>query len=193
MLYQLSYSRASTSGACAAAWSVSSWGVRTDELEVRDATPDDADGIARVYVETWRAAYAEILPAGYLARLNVEQQTKAWRRQIRTDDHVLVAVRDDDVIGFCSGGKEREQDPFFRSEIFTLYVAPAEQRAQAGTLLLIEMLRRLEARAPVIVWVLEENVGACRFYEALGAVPVRRRPETVGGKVVEKIGYAYFD
>ena len=46
---------------------------------------------------------------------------------------------------------------------------------------------------PVFVWVLEENTGARAFYEALGAVPVRRATENVGGRHVVKIGYAYFD
>ena len=56
------------------------------------------------------------------------------------------------------------------------------------------MLRRLMKRhGPVLVWVLADNHGARGFYEALGGLPVRNEPVTVGGRELVKIGYAYFD
>ena len=167
-----------------------------DDVTVRIAEPDDASAIARVYRDTWRATYAGILPDKYLAALTLQRLTPQWRKQLRDRDGIiLVACAGDDVVGFTSGGFESGFDPFFRGEIATLYVRPDAQRCGVGAMLLVEMLRELAAAAlaPVLVWVLEENAGARAFYEALGALPVRRAIETVGGRDVVKIGYAYFD
>jgi hypothetical protein len=55
------------------------------------------------------------------------------------------------------------------------------------------MLRALaaEGATPVLVWVLAQNAGARAFYERLGALPVRRAREDVGGRIVAKIAYAW--
>jgi len=160
-------------------------------LEVRHAAAGDAAGIARVYVDTWRATYAGILPAPYLRSLSVERLTRVWSKSIAEGELVLVATVASEVIAFSSGGRERDMDPFFRGEISTLYVDPAVQRHGLGAMLLFEMLRRLPA--PLIVRVLEANAGARAFYEALGGVPVRREATRVGGEMFSVVAYAYFD
>ena len=162
---------------------------QTDQL--RSATRADTDQIARVYVDTWRASYKDILPAQFLAQMDVERQAKGWRREVGSKNDVIVVARGDTVAGFCSGGRERDHDPFFRGEIFTLYVDPRQQRQGSGSRLLREMLRRLQG--PVLIWVLEQNHDARAFYHALGGVPVRRRSEKVGGEPMGQIAYAYFD
>ena len=39
------------------------------EIRIREANPADAGPMARVHVDTWRTAYAGILPAGHLEGL----------------------------------------------------------------------------------------------------------------------------
>jgi len=163
----------------------------TDDLELRRATADDARAIAGVYLETWRATYEGIVPAAYLAKLSVERLTRVWKKSIAEGELILVAAVGPHVLGFTSGGREREADPFFRGEIFTLYVDVAAQRHGVGAMLLLEMLRELPS--PVLVWVLEENHAARAFYEALGGMAVRRREEKVGGVFLPEVGYGYFD
>ncbi len=48
----------------------------SDDVRIRPATPKDAQGIAWVHVETWRAAYAGLIPANVLAQLSVEQDAQ---------------------------------------------------------------------------------------------------------------------
>jgi GNAT superfamily N-acetyltransferase len=163
-----------------------------EDVVVRRALPGDARAIARIYVDTWRDTYRDILPAGFLDAMSVDAQARAWR-QIMKSDLVLVAAKGKDVVGFCSAAGERDGDPFFRVEINTLYVTPALQRRGIGGHLLQAMLQALWSLAPVLVWVLEENAGARSFYEKQGAVPVRRASEVIGGRRVEKVAYAWFD
>ncbi len=38
---------------------------------IRDAIPGDAQAVAQIHVQAWRAAYAAILPEAFLASLSV--------------------------------------------------------------------------------------------------------------------------
>lgn len=46
-------------------------------VTVREATLDDADAIGRVHAETWRAAYADVLPE---AAFDVDERRGWWRQ-----------------------------------------------------------------------------------------------------------------
>ena len=167
-----------------------------ESVELRDAAPEDAAAIARLYVKTWQATYEGILPRAFLADLSATRLAASWGRTIRRgDDVVLVAVERGALTGFCSGGREVGGDAFLRGEVFTLYVAPGAQGRGVGGKLFAAMRARLAERrlTPVLVWVLAENAGARRFYERAGGVPTRRASEVVGGLHVDKIGYAFFD
>ncbi len=48
-------------------------------MRIREATPDDIPGIARVHVDTWRTAYLGIVPAEHLAGLSYERSEARWR------------------------------------------------------------------------------------------------------------------
>jgi ribosomal protein S18 acetylase RimI-like enzyme len=59
---------------------------------IRPARADDARAIAEVHVRAWRAAYADVLPADFLAALSVEERSVQWRQAIATGQtHLLVA------------------------------------------------------------------------------------------------------
>jgi ribosomal protein S18 acetylase RimI-like enzyme len=158
---------------------------------VSAAAADDAVEIARVYVETWRDAYRTILPEDTLAHLSVPRIAHSFVESMHNGEIVLVAKHDGRVIGFASGGRESDRDVFFRSEIFTLYVAPFAQRVGVGRALVDEMRARLPA--PIIVWVLAQNRAGRAFYESVGASSVRKSVRNVGGVPFSVRGYAWFD
>ena len=47
---------------------------------LRWATEADAREVAVVHVDSWRAAYANLIPSEVLAALSVEQRTAGWTR-----------------------------------------------------------------------------------------------------------------
>lgn len=49
---------------------------------IREAAPTDAAGFARSQISAWRAAYEGILPAAYLAGMDVERLTAGWERRL---------------------------------------------------------------------------------------------------------------
>ena len=47
-------------------------------MNIRPARPDDADAIARINVETWRDAYAGILPDRVLVNVSISREKGGW-------------------------------------------------------------------------------------------------------------------
>jgi len=138
----------------------------------RDATPADAAGIARMHVDAWRAAYAHILPAAALATLSVPQRTASWARALTeqawgdTGEWTLVAASEGEIVGFASGGPNRASEPAGASELYGLYVAPGhwERGVMQASL---ERLRD-GGNGLAVLWVLEDNERARRFYGRRG-------------------------
>jgi len=131
---------------------------------IRLGTPDDAKEVARVHVETWQAAYAHALPHEQLQALSVEEAVERSRRSPPT----FVAERDEEILGFVSVGSSR--DPATDGELFAIYVHPQHWGTGVGRALIEageDELRRLGHR-DAILWVLDDNPRARRFYERAG-------------------------
>jgi ribosomal protein S18 acetylase RimI-like enzyme len=152
---------------------------------IRPATPDDAEAVARVHVETWRAAYAHALSAEGLASLSVTQRTELHRRS-----PPVVAEVDGEIVGFVSVGPGT--DPDTDGELYAIYVLPEHWGSGVGRALMQageERLREL-GHEHAILWVLEDNPRARRFYEAAGwTLDGTRRPIEIFGQPVPEIRY----
>src|ERR1700730_5675385 len=158
-----------------------------DHIAIRPPRPEDARGIARLDVETWRATYAGVLSTSYLVGLSARRREIGGRNVILGEPRdVRVAVGEGEaLLGFGSCGPNRG-DRRFAGEVFTLYVAPDWQNQGVGRRLLIALFRRLVAvgRSSAIVWVLRDNPSRC-FYERLGARLVRHKTLGVAASPVE--------
>src|SRR5579862_444233 len=166
-----------------------------DDIAIRVARPGDAHRIARLDVETWRAAYAGILATPFLVGLSARRREVGWAAVIEREPRdVQVAVdRSGEILGFGSCGRCRD-GAGIAGEVFTLYVAPDWQNQGIGRRLLIALFERLVALGcgSAIIWVLRDNPGRF-FYQRLGGREVRRKMLAVGGKRTEAAGYAWRD
>jgi len=166
-----------------------------DYITIRSARPEDARGIAKLDVETWRATYAGVLDTSYLVGLSARRRELGWHNVIlREPRDVRVAVGDGEaILGFGSCGPNRG-DRRFAGEVFTLYVAPDWQNRGIGRRLLIALFRRLVAtgRSSAIVWVLRNNPSRF-FYERLGGRQVTYKTLAFAGSAVEAVAYGWGD
>src|ERR1700748_790725 len=110
---------------------------------LRRATGNDAPSISQVHVSSWRTTYQGIVPAQFLNELNAEQRAPHWRQIIDSESHVLVAEKDNRVVGFISGGPIREPLEGHDAELYAIYLLLDDQGKGIGTALLIELARRL--------------------------------------------------
>ncbi len=170
----------------------------TMDLRIREAVPADAGPMARVHVDTWRTSYAGIVPAGHLAGLSYRDREAVWV-QILTSDRPakcnFVAEIGGEIVGFADGGPEREGDPVYRGELYAIYLLQEYQHRGIGRLLASAVARGLLAAGfeSMLLWVLEENRPARRFYESLGGEQVGRKTIEVGGADLVEVSYGWKD
>jgi GNAT superfamily N-acetyltransferase len=133
---------------------------------VRPATVDDADGIARVHLRSWRETYSHLVEPGELDDLSEERRAERWRTIIAGGGEVWVAVVDGAVIGFAGlGGGDHDERPR-AVELGALYVLAEHHGSGAGQALLDAAI----GDAPAFLFVADSNPRATRFYERNGFV-----------------------
>lgn len=136
---------------------------------MRPATAADADAIGRIHAETWRAAYSGVLPD---SAFDVAARQAAWRQAFtRTwppTSAVFVAELGGTIVGFAGVGASREEEGV--GELYTIYVDPDHWGTGAGRRLIARAEDSLRASgfAEAMLWVLEGNARAERFYRAAG-------------------------
>ena len=167
-------------------------------VHIRPARADDAAAIARVHVDSWRTTYVGIVPDEHLANLSYESSERRWHEWLAAlDNAAFVCVAETargQIMGFASGGAERENSPVYQGEMYALYLLKEYQRRGIGRQLVATVARRLQQDgfATMLIWVLAENP-ACAFYAALGGMPAREKMVTIGGKELREIGYGWED
>ena len=146
------------------------------EIAIRAAGAADVEQIAAIHVAGWKAAYRGILPAEFLDALTVESRIPRWREWVEGPGvHTLIAERDGEAVGFTRLSPPRRIAPAPKgaAEVTHLYVAAAERGKGTGRALLSRAaeIARSDGYAVLLLWVLEENRPARRFYERFGLAP----------------------
>ena len=156
-------------------------------MEVRRATVADAAAVADVHVRTWQAAYEHVFGPERLAGIDAGRRRAAWEHAIEIGEDVFVAEADERVVGFASVGPSRE--PPGSGELYAVYVLADAWGTGAGTVLMAAAVAALRGagHAEAILWVLEDNPRARRFYEREGWRPdgARKEDELLGVRVAE--------
>jgi GNAT superfamily N-acetyltransferase len=141
-------------------------------VEIRDARAGDEAQVADVHVRAWKAAYRGLLPDDYLDALTPEHRIPGYRfgSPEDRDPQTVLAVEGQALLGFATFGPSRDADAPGAGELFALYVDPARWRTGAGRALLRATRERLHGRGheEAILWVLDGNEPAARFYAADG-------------------------
>lgn len=150
-------------------------------VTIRHARPEDAASIARVHVETWLATYRGLVSDSILDNVSIAERTRKWQERLSVTGGrpaILVADRQHEVVGFISGGKNRQSAFPFDSELYALYVRPASQHQRVGQNLAATLVGELRASGfrNLLVGVFTANMAARRFYEALGAHHLGEQP-----------------
>ncbi len=167
------------------------------EIWYRLATAEDAPGVARVVVDTWRTTYRGIVPDSKLDRLDYAEAAERWRRRLSEalPGVVWLAVTaSGEIVGYASCGREKEGDPEFTGELHAIYILDAYQRQGIGRRLFSLSAQWLYENGyrTMLLWALADNPFR-RFYEKLGGERVRTRQYQMDGVILEAIGYGWRD
>jgi GNAT superfamily N-acetyltransferase len=158
---------------------------------LRPVSDDDLPAVGAVHFHSRAHAYAEILSPEALSSGSPESMGEWWaeRWKWERDTHRLtVAVDGATVAGFTYVGPAEEDGV---AELYAIHAAPAYVGTGVGRSLMLDALpalARLGDRA--VLWVLEANDRARRFYERGGWAPDgTRRTEAIGGEPVAQLRY----
>lgn len=163
-------------------------------IPVRRARPEDARGVARVYIESWHDTYAAILPMRLLCAMTPRGQTARWRSAILARDEIVFVAEDErgEIVGMASCGRSRDAALGFDGEVYTLYVDPACYGTGIGRALL----------AQAFVWMMERGYGSCViwahaknnarfFYEKMGGRLIAERSGRLMGDAVSECAFGW--
>lgn len=154
------------------------------QAAVRAATDADVAVLVTLHCDTWRAAYAQLLPPEVLDTLDGPEARQAWARAVNGGATVLIASEGDTDVGFCVAGPAPAEeiaapdgtpprDAATTALVSTLLVAPRWGRRGHGGRLLAHaaaQLRRSGAERGV-AWVPVEDPASLGFYQRAGWAP----------------------
>lgn len=138
-------------------------------MQIRRVRLEDAAAVAEVHVRTWQAAYEHVFGAERLAGLDIGARERLARRFATDADYdAFVAEDDGRIVGFVACGTAEEEAD--QRELFAIYVLPEAWGTAAAPGLMQAAVEAMRARgAPnAILWVLDDNPRARRFYEREG-------------------------
>lgn len=140
---------------------------------VRAGRPADADALAELHVDSWRAAYRGLVPDSHLAKLDCARRADRFRKSLGAGSEETYVVEEGGaILGFATIGECRDDDLAHHAvgEIWGIYVAPKHWRKGVGRELCRHGENLLVSRGCrlITLWVLRDNRQARSFYERMG-------------------------
>ena len=164
-------------------------------MEIRPARVNDAPALAKVHVDSWRAAYRGLVPDSSLEGFTYEWREERFRQSLAANAEETYVVRvDEEIVGFLTLGTARDADLDINrtGEIWGIYISPNYWHKGIGKRLADEAERILKSRGygDAVLWVLEGNQQARRFYEAMGFTLDGESKDIDWGTPLKAIRYA---
>lgn len=157
--------------------------------KTREAIQSDCDWIGKVYCDSWKAAYQNLLPKAYLDSLTAENCMPD-----KVSDNDIVLAEQERVLGICHISEARHRDKKEWGEVVAIYLLPEIWGSGAGSELFQTALRKLKQNGfkRVCLWVLKDNIRARTFYEKNGfRVSGSEREMEVAKCRVSEVEYIY--
>jgi GNAT superfamily N-acetyltransferase len=175
----------------------------SDSVLIRRALPADAAAITRVRIASWKTTYAGLVQADFLDSKQPDDPIAIARMAARLAPDAptrgYAAELDGEVVGFITAGPERDHPrarpvrelDTRRAEIFAIYLRAERQGAGIGTRLLDAAGGWLRGSGctEAVLWVLDTNAPARRFYERRGLRETGRHQDVDLGGVVHEREY----
>lgn len=168
-------------------------------INIRRAEPADAQAIASVQTASWRTTYSGLIPAEFLASMDVGRRAAVWHTGLTdsTRRHCYFVAEDTagQIVGFASGGPEREGHPIYKGELSAIYLLDAYQKQGIGRRLVQAVAAWLHENHyhNMLIWVLAGNTQGIQFYEAIGGQRIDRKTINIGGENLEEYSYGWPD
>jgi ribosomal protein S18 acetylase RimI-like enzyme len=157
-------------------------------VQLRPAADDDLYAVGALHYRSRAAAYAHFLSPEALSYGSPQALGEWWAERYKweRDTHRMTVADDDgEIVGFSYVGPSPDDGV---RELYGLHVAPEQVGTGLGRLLMTDALTALGDHA--VLWVLDRNERARRFYERGGwYADGVTRDETMGGEPTHQVRY----
>jgi len=158
-------------------------------FSIRAATPDDALAMADIYRRSWSAAYDGLLPAEAVQAVNAGRDAGCRKMLAESSPgRYFLGLKENTPIGLLSLCRCRDKADSANGEVRAIYLLPEYWHCGYGRRLLKFAVEELHSRGfeHIMLWVLESNLRARRFYEANGfTFDGASKIEMIGGPQTE--------
>ena len=141
-------------------------------IHIRRAESGDEACLAYVQTESWKAAFAGIVPAELLAQCtSIERAEKMYARLLaeqRGNGYILELDGKPHCVAWWDAA--REEDMPGAAELRCIHSLPENWRRGCGSRMMERVFADVKAAGytKILLWVFTDNVRAIRFYEAQG-------------------------
>jgi len=174
-------------------------------MHIRIAILDDAPALARVIVDTGRAAHKGQVPDEVLLKPALPEayaeSERNWRRSLQEiadggNPQARIFVSEDDtgaVVGLAMGGPPKQELLPNSGEVYVLYVRQDHQGRGHGRRLVQAVAEHLAqaGMSALLIGCLATNTPSRRFYEALGGRVVAERVFDHDGVLLPEVVYGW--
>jgi GNAT superfamily N-acetyltransferase len=166
-------------------------------IALRPVTLADARALGYLSVVTWRQAYRGLVPDEALEALSIDQRSAGFEEMLAGSElngcRGWLAHMAGAPIGFVLCGPARDlPDCPGAGEVYAVYVLKPYWGTGTGRELLAQAVQHLDGLGcpQIVLWVLEANARARRFYERGGFSPDgARKPDPWGGQSLDELRY----
>jgi GNAT superfamily N-acetyltransferase len=165
-------------------------------IAIRTVLPEEAYEYTACHIACWRSAYKGIISDDFLDNMLANQKmiAKEWMQILGepSDYKFFCAVLERKIVGRLILCKSQDEDKPASGQINAFYLLEQCWHKGYGRQMMdyaIITLKRMGYHE-IILWVLEENIRARRFYEKCGFLFNGAKKEIVIGKPLAAIRYA---
>ena len=163
------------------------------KLIIRNILPEEIYEYSSCNISSWRSGYKGIIPDDFLDNLSVEEKAEKTRKYMNESEGnpYYCAVYDNKIIGNLVIIKSRDEDKTNTGEIVAFYLLEEFWGKGYGREMMDFAIEKLTNAGydEIILWVLEENKRARRFYEKCGFVFDGTKKEIIIGKPLIEVRY----
>lgn len=165
------------------------------DIQIFRATKEHANDMGSVHSISWKKAYRGIIPDTIIDDFTQEKRAAIFSDVVDTHPEEYYLFKVNGVpAGIASLSKSHEDNaPNYIGEIYSIYFHPnfwETSATQKGLEFCIERLKSLGYKQ-ITIWVLKDNIRACRFYEKNGfAIDEGFEQKIQIGKTLTEIRYS---
>lgn len=155
-------------------------------IQLKEATKEDVEVLAKIHSRSLNEAFGEI----YKKHFSYEDRHAGFTRELNSGHpNNLLVLYDDEPIGLLTYGKSRYVEIDDDSiELWRIYLDPDFWGRGFGTCTMdkaLQLIKKLGYKK-VILWVLEKNTRARRFYDKNGFIDSGKRlKDQLGQEIID--------